>query len=98
MGRPCAPNCCAKSGKWAGSHGSVAFFPHHLPCKEERRKRPLQAPHSLHTPHSLKSWLDTARDRVREGSLYYDFNLMHPHRLLSRLLGFQLVCYFGKFC
>ena len=26
MGRPCAPNCYAKSGKWAGSHGSLAFF------------------------------------------------------------------------
>lgn len=41
-------------------------FPHHLPCKEESRKRPL------HAPHSLKSWLDAARDRAREGGLYCD--------------------------
>ena len=67
-------------------------FPHHLPCKEESKKRPL------HAPHLLKSWFDAARDRVRERGLYYDFNMIHPHRLVSRLLGSQLVCYFGKFC
>lgn len=47
-------------------------FPHHLPCKEESKKRPLYA------PHLLKSWLGAARDRVREHGLYYDFNMIHP--------------------
>lgn len=76
----------------AATEAWPSSFPHHLPGKEGSRKRPL------HVSHSLKSWLQADRDRVREGSLCYEFNMIHPHRPMRRLLAAQLVCYFGEFC
>lgn len=67
-------------------------FPLPSALKEGSRKGPLCA------PHLLKSWLEAARDRVREGGLCYKYSMIRPHRLLSRLLAAQLVCYFGTFC